>query len=196
MKSARRIIPALFLVCLLAGALILVHLAMPMWYARWLYPLDHAEIITSNASLYRLDPALVAAVIYEESSFNAESVSKEGAIGLMQLLPSTAIWISTKNGNADFNPESLEDPAVNISYGCWYLRYLLDRYQNEELALAAYNGGTENVDSWVKTARSSGRDFNSVQDIPWRETRDYVSHVDRTSEIYTNAYAAELGIGG
>ncbi|MFA5802862.1 MAG: lytic transglycosylase domain-containing protein [Thermoleophilia bacterium] len=196
MKSARRIILALFLACLLAGAFMLVHLAMPGWYARWLYPLDHAEIITKNASRYQLDPALVAAVIYEESSFNDQSVSKEGAIGLMQLLPSTATWISTKDGNADFNPKNLEDPAVNISYGCWYLRYLLDRYENEELALAAYNGGTENVDSWVKTARSSGRDFNSVQDIPWRETRDYVSHVDRTSEIYTSAYAAELGIGG
>ena len=194
MKLARRIILAVFLAGMLAAAFVVVHLTMPGWYARWLYPLDHAEVISKNAAQYRLDPALVAAVIYEESSFNDQSVSEEGAIGLMQLLPSTATWISTKNGNADFNPKSLEDPAVNISYGCWYLRYLLDRYGNMELVLAAYNAGTENVDSWIQSARRSGRDFNSVLDIPWRETRDYVSQVDRTSEIYSSAYASDLGI--
>ena len=194
MRSARRIILAVFLAGTLASAFVVVHLAMPGWYARWLYPLDHAEIISKNAAAYHLDPALVAAVIYEESSFDDQSVSQEGAIGLMQLLPSTAIWISTKNENADFNPKSLKDPAVNIFYGCWYLRYLLDRYGNMELALAAYNGGTENVDRWIASAKRSGRDFNSVLDIPWRETRDYVSQVDRTSVIYSSAYASELGI--
>jgi soluble lytic murein transglycosylase len=193
-KLVRRIIVAVLLAGMLLAVPVMVHLAMPGWYARWLYPLDHAEVISENAARYNLDPALVAAVIYEESSFNDYSVSKEGAIGLMQLLPSTATWISMQNGNADFNPKSLEDPALNISYGCWYLRYLLDRYGNMELALAAYNGGTENVDSWIASARKSGRDFNSVLDIPWRETREYVSHVDKTSEIYSNAYASELGI--
>ena len=179
---------------LFAAAAVAVQLTMPGWYARWWYPLDHADLITRSASQNNLDPALVAAVIFEESGFEDGSRSDAGAIGLMQLMPSTATWIAAKTGGADFMISDLKDPSVNIAYGCWYLRYLMDRYGSADVALAAYNGGTENVDKWLADAKKENRPFSSVVDIPWRETRDYVARVDHTRDVYTSAYSSELGI--
>lgn len=167
---------------------------MPGWYARWWYPLDHADLISHSARQNQLNPALVAAVIFHESGFVDASHSEAGAVGLMQLMPSTAIWIAAKTGGVDFKITDLSDPSVNIAYGCWYLHYLIDRYGSSEVALAAYNGGTENVDKWLADARREGREFNSLVDIPWRETKDYVSRVESTKAIYQRTYTEELGI--
>ncbi|MBI5870344.1 MAG: lytic transglycosylase domain-containing protein [Actinobacteria bacterium] len=154
--------------------------------------MKHADLITRSAGQNQLDPALVAAVIYEESSFEDTISSEAGAIGLMQLMPSTATWIAGKTGGVDFRVADLKDPSVNIAYGCWYLRYLIDRYGSSELALAAYNGGTENLDQWLAEARTQGRQFSSATDIPWPETREFVTSVEKTRDIYASAYAAEL----
>lgn len=172
-----------------AGAVVaVVHSAKPGWYVRWWYPLKHEELITSWSGRYGLDPALVAAIIYEESSFNDSSVSSAGAVGLMQLMPATAGWISVRNGGGAVGPEDLKDPELNISLGCLYLRYLLDRYNGSEaVALAAYNSGTEATDSWLAEAGSSGRAFSAL-DIPWRETREFVADIDSTRETYRRAY--------
>jgi len=183
---------ALLLLAAAAAGIAITHKAMPGWYARWWYPLEHADLISRSAAQNQLDPALVAAVIYEESGFRDGSKSNAGAVGLMQLMPSTANWIALKTGGVDFTLADLQDPAVNIAYGCWYLRYLIDRYENSEVALAAYNGGTENVDRWLADARSEQREFSSVVDIPWQETRDYVARVDKTRDIYARAYSSEL----
>jgi len=192
MKRLILVFIALLLLAAVTAGIAITHKAMPGWYARWWYPLEHADLISRSAEQNQLDPALVAAVIYEESGFRDGSKSNAGAVGLMQLMPSTANWIALKTGGVDFTVADLQDPAVNIAYGCWYLRYLIDRYENSEVALAAYNGGTENVDRWLADARSEQREFSSVVDIPWQETRDYVARVDRTRDIYARAYSSEL----
>jgi len=188
----RLVLFLLVLVALAAGAAAAIHQTKPDWYSRLLYPMKHADLISRSADQNQLDPALVAAVIYEESSFEETISSDAGAVGLMQLMPSTAVWIAAKTGGADFLVTDLKDPSVNIAYGCWYLRYLTDRYGSSELALAAYNGGTENLDKWLADAQAQGRPFSSAVDIPWPETREFVTSVDKTRDIYASAYAAEL----
>ncbi len=190
----RALVAIVILAAVAAVAAGIVHTAKPGWYARWWYPLDYADLISRSASQNRLDPALVSAVIFEESGFRSASRSEAGAVGLMQLMPSTATWIAAKTGGVDFAVTDLQDPAVNIAYGCWYLRYLIDRYGSPDVALAAYNGGTENVDRWLGDARRDGREFSSVVDIPWKETREYVARVDDTRRIYERTYSRELGI--
>ena len=146
-------------------------------------PVDRDEIIKGHAENYDLEPQLVAAVIYQESKFDAGAVSSSGAVGLMQLLPSTGQGIADRTGGNSWTPEDLRDPELNIRYGSWYLRHLLDKYGDEQLALAAYNAGQTNVDSW----REQG------VGIQFPETRHYVARVQELKRIYARAYAEELG---
>jgi soluble lytic murein transglycosylase len=135
----------------------------------------------------------VAAVIYEESKFR-DQTSHAGARGLMQITPATADFIATQSGGVRFVHEDLASPQINIAYGTYYLRYLLDRYgDNEALALAAYNGGEGNVDRWVDAARQKGQDL-SIDAIPFGETRAYVRAVQSAARQYRNSYRSELGL--
>ena len=131
---------------------------------------------------YDLDPALLAAVIYQESRFRADARSRAGAVGLMQLLPSTAMGIAIRTGGTRFRVSDLYDPEINVRYGCWYLRHLLDRYEDEQTALAAYNAGQANVDRWRREGRG----------IQFAETRDYVARVDELKDIYRELYGDRL----
>lgn len=158
--------------------------AEPTWYERLRYPLRYEAIVTSHAANYRLDPDLLAAVIYQESKFDAAARSTSGAVGLMQLLPGTAKGIALRTGGHAFEVDDLLDPEINIRYGSWYLRHLLDKYGDEEAALAAYNAGQANVDKW----RAAGKG------IAFSETRHYVQSVQRLRRIYARAYASELGL--
>ena len=156
-------------------------------------PLRHEDIIRQQAADKDLDPALIAAVIYQESKFR-DQTSSAGALGLMQLLPETAHFIATKTGGTRFTTEDLSTPQINIAYGSWYLRHLLDRYHgNKVLAIAAYNAGGTNVDEWV--ADAGGEDeFDHTEDIPFPETRDYVRNVLEKQEQYRENYGQELGL--
>jgi soluble lytic murein transglycosylase len=155
-------------------------------------PLKHEDIIRQQADDKNLDPALIAAVIYQESKFQ-DRTSHAGATGLMQLLPSTAHYIARKSGGTAFVSGDLSTPQINISYGSWYLRYLLDKYDgNERLALAAYNAGETNVDRWVRD--SGGPDGFGTGDIPFPETRGYVVSVESHKKMYRKKYAHELGL--
>lgn len=166
---------------------------MPAWYARLWYPLDYAEAIRSQAATNHLPPELVAAVIKQESDFKPDARSSEGAVGLMQLMPSTARWIHTQPGSPVAAPDRLGEPDVNIAYGTWYLHYLLDKYGDERVAIAAYNGGETNAAQWSKQATLAGRRL-SVGEIPFPETRQFVKQVSATRAIYRRAYATELGL--
>jgi soluble lytic murein transglycosylase len=164
--------------------------AMPAWYARTVYPLEHGRLIREAARRNDLDPALVAAVIYEESGFREGALSESGAIGLMQLLPSTAREIARRTGGERFEVADLRDPRVNIRYGSHYLRYLLDRCDGSLVeAMAAYHAGVRNVDRWVS---GTGADM-AVDDIPFADTREYVREVVSLAGVYRRAYDAELG---
>jgi len=156
-------------------------------------PLRHEDIIRQQASEKHLDPALVAAVIYTESRFR-DQTSNAGAKGLMQLTPDTAKFVEHLSGGSTFQLSDLSTPQVNISYGTYYLRYLLDRYGgNEVLALAAYNGGEGNVDRWVDAARQQGKAL-TIDAIPFGETRAYVRAVQSAKSQYRSNYRSELGL--
>ena len=157
-------------------------------------PLRHEDIIRQQAADKGLDPSLIAGVIYVESRFR-DQTSHAGAKGLMQILPSTADYIAGKSGGTAFEQGDLATPQINISYGSWYLRYLLEHYHgNELLALAAYNAGEGKVDEWYRQASARGEDFEVATHIPFPETRSYVSSVLEVRGRYRQEYRKELGL--
>src|SRR4029079_10138403 len=138
----------LAMIVLAGGVLLAVGLAQgaePAWWERLWYPLRYEQIVRGHAHNYDLDPALLAAVIYQESKFKANARSSSGAIGLMQLLPDTAKGIAVPTGGNAFTVDDLYNPEINVRYGAWYLRHLLTKYGDERTALAAYNAGQDNV---------------------------------------------------
>jgi soluble lytic murein transglycosylase len=150
-------------------------------------PLRHEDIIRQQARAKDLDPALVAAVIYRESKFR-DQTSAAGAKGLMQILPDTAKFIAKRSGGTQFELRDLANPQINISYGCWYLRYLIQLYGgNQVAAVAAYNAGHGHVDRW-------GGSGLRVDDIRFPETQQYVEDVFDKRGEYVKHYRAELGL--
>jgi soluble lytic murein transglycosylase len=181
------------LIATTAIAAAVVHASQPGWWLRLWYPLDHTTTINGYARKYKLDPALVAAVIYKESRFKADARSSAGAVGLMQLLPDTARGIAIHTGGTQFDPETdLLNPDLNVRYGCWYLRHLMDKYDQyrngRNLALAAYNAGQANVDSWI----AEGKGPAGGVKIPFQETLDYVKSLNELTKTYRTAYGSEL----
>jgi soluble lytic murein transglycosylase len=152
-------------------------------------PLRHEDIIRQQAADKGVDASLIAGVIYNESRFR-DQTSHAGARGLMQITPQTAQEIAQKSGGTQFEQGDLATPQINIAYGTWYLRWLLDRYGgNEMLAVAAYNAGTGNVDKWI------GADPGMrAADIPFPETRAYVRNVLDARGTYRKRYRRELGL--
>jgi soluble lytic murein transglycosylase len=156
-------------------------------------PLKHDDIIRQQAADKNVDAALIAAVIYEESRFR-DQTSNAGARGLMQITPATADFIARRSGGIRFEQSDLATPQINIAYGAWFLRYLIDHYDgNETLAVAAYNAGQSNVDRWVTRAGGPGQ-FDSARHIPFPETRAYVQNVQDRRREYRENYADELGL--
>lgn len=156
----------------------------PAFWQRRYYPLSHAAAIESSSARHTVSPFLVAAVINAESKWRAETRSQAGAVGLMQILPSTAADLA-KRGRVDaerFPLDKLSDPAVNIEYGTAYLRYLVDRYHEVETVLAAYNAGLRHADEWA----AKGGDIRAAIEFP--ETRHYVLRVMRGKERYEELY--------
>lgn len=138
-----------------------------------------AQLILINAERYKLQPELLQAVIEVESKYDEKAVSHVGAVGAMQLVPTTARWIAQESGNPYGD---LKDPAINIPLGAWYLRYLINKYHgNLELALAAYNAGRGNVDTWIRE-KNWPDDFNDIDAIPFPETQGFVTQVIRIKE--------------
>jgi len=190
---------ALVLVAL-AGLAAAGHRLLPAWYAeslpavvaRQVYPLEHEQAIRETAARKGLDPALIAAVIYQESGFRDTVVSERGAVGLMQLLPTTAEDVARRTGGVAFEPGDLEDPALNIRYGSDQLRYLLELYDGDvAAALAAYHAGPGNVDRWL---RAAGAEELELAAIPYADTRAYVERVGRLRTIYRRAWGDRLGV--
>jgi soluble lytic murein transglycosylase len=173
--------------------LVAVILAMPLFRKavnEFTLPLQHQDVIRQQAAEKRLDPALIAAVIYAETKFD-QRPSSAGAVGLMQILPQTAEFLAHRSGAKTFTTADLAAPQVNIAYGSYYLRYLLDEYGGSPvLALAAYNGGEANVSRWLAQAR--GHRF-TIADIGFPETRAYVVRVLQRQRDYRRTYPTELG---
>ena len=157
-------------------------------------PLRHEDIIRQQAADKGVDASLIAAVIYTESRFRNQT-SHAGATGLMQIMPETADYIASKSGGTQFTRADLATPQINISYGTWYLRYLLNKYHgNTILTLAAYNGGEGKVDEWRAVAAARGEKFRVASHVPFKETRDYVTRVLNARKEYRAHHSAELGL--
>lgn len=180
------------------GALVLALAGMGLWLLFMqrpettvqLYPMEYESLIRSNAAENDLDPALPAAVILAESSYVPDAVSPANAQGLMQLLPSTAEWVAEKCDEA-YQEGSLFDPNTNIQYGCWYLGYLIRRFNgNLTCAIAAYHAGQGTVDGWLANPEYSP-DGTVLQKIPSDATDTYVKRVLKYYEKYKELYAPE-----
>jgi soluble lytic murein transglycosylase len=181
---------------LIVGLIVLgVVLAMPLFRKAvndLTLPIAYSDVIRQQAAQKHIDPALIAAVIYAETKFDPRQ-SSAGAEGLMQILPQTAEFLARRSGATTFHVRDLGTPEVNIAYGSYYIRYLLDEYHGSEmLALAAYNGGETNVNRWLATARDRGLTL-AVTDIPFPQTRAYVEKVLGAQRDYRRAYASQLG---
>ena len=156
------------------------------------YPMEYTALIRENASLQGLEAEYVSAVILAESSYNPGAVSGVNAQGLMQIMPDTAEWIAGK-----FDEEYVEgcllDPETNIRYGCWYLGYLLRRYDGDKVcATAAYHSGQGEVDSWLADPAYSS-DGRTLRTMGGSNASTYVDRVMRYYEKYLEIYAGEAG---
>lgn len=155
------------------------------------YKLSYSEVIIASAGEFGLDRYLVAAVIHCESGNDPSAVSPRGATGLMQIMPDTGAWIAEKMG-MEYGEGTLYDPAINVRMGCWYLRYLLDKFDGSRTeALAAYNAGPGNVSKWLEDERYSAN--GELTSIPFPETETYVARVRRAYDKYMELYEEELG---
>ncbi len=175
-------------VSILLFCLFYFHFAEPYVAREYAYPLRYREEIRHESASRNLPFSLVAAVILTESKFDENAVSDRGAVGLMQIMPETAQWI-TKEMTKEFGDDlDIKNPQMNIRLGTWYLAYLMQEFKgNEVLALAAYNAGRGNVESWMETHKW-GADFSAVDEIPFPETREYIKLVQERKTVYERLY--------
>jgi len=193
-SRARRLLGIVLVIAALVAVGLAIHQSKPAWYARLWYPLEYDAAINRDARLNGLDPALVAAVVWRESDYDPAAESHKGAVGLMQVLPSTARFIESQGDPPPGNARDIRDPEVNISYGSWYLRHLIDLHDGSvPAALAAYNAGPDNLRKWRVDATSKGAELRVPEDIPFPETRKYVTDVLEAWPIYREAYGERLG---
>ena len=155
---------------------------------QYLYPYPYRSVVEHYAAKYKVDSSLVAGMILSESKFRNEAKSHRGAIGLMQLMPETAMWISEQLDDKEYELSELREPQKNIEYGTWYIASLEEEFEgNDVLALAAYNAGRGNVHDWMEE-RHWDMNFNEVSAIPYEETRAYVASVLKNRKKYLELY--------
>jgi len=176
----------------LVAAFIALLLIIPLtiviinWGRGFFYPLKYRKIIAANARLNHVEPYLLTAIIYEESRFRSEARSQVGAVGLMQIMPSTAEWVAQKTSR-QYDRETLSEPENNIAIGSWYYAWLRRKYKSERLALAAYNSGDKNLDKWLRE-HPNRSDDEVIDSIPFKETRAFVRRVGKSKERYQRLY--------
>ena len=181
--------------CLAAVVLLVVVLAAGVLGIRWggealgraLHPKEYSEYVEYYADKYRIDPLLLYSFICTESGFDPDAESSVGARGLMQLMPSSFEWLLQKRGETDkYTSDALFDPAVNIDYGAYLLRYFYDYYGTEQCAVAAYNAGFV-VSDWLADS-SYSPDGVTLTEIPYPETSQYVDKVESAKSVYIELY--------
>ena len=161
---------------------------IPTKIQKIMYKKEYSEYVEKYSQEYDVDANLVYAVIKAESNFKPNAISGKNAIGLMQLMESTATEISKKidlQCKSEELKEKLLEPGTNINVGTKYLSMLLQKYENIELAVTAYNAGIGTVDNWIEKGiiKSDGSD---IENIPYKETNNYVRKILRDYKIYRN----------
>ena len=167
--------------CLILGGVLLFMSVYLVYF--WLkYPLNYKDSIKLYASKFDLEPSLIASVINEESSFDKDAVSNKGAVGLMQIMPTTAVFVADMLGE-NIDTKKLINSDTNIRLGTKYLDYLQSKFQDEKVVLACYNAGEGIVSKWLKDNRYS-KDGKTLYFVPYKETREYIQKVQKGKEIY------------
>ncbi len=155
---------------------------------KYFYPIKYEEYVYKYANEYNVDPLLVFSIIKAESNFDEKVVSSSGAVGLMQLMETTAEEIAEELGIEYKKGETLYNPEMNIMLGVNYYSKLIKVYNNDcKLALAAYNAGIGNVDDWIENEVIQD-DGSDIENIPFNETNNYVRKTLRNYEIYKDLY--------
>ncbi len=155
---------------------------------RLVFPYDFRNLIEKKVEASKVDPKLIAALIFVESKYNSKAVSQKGARGLMQIMPETALWISAQQGKT-LDIDDLFKPEVNLEIGIWYFTYLLNELDGDiVLVLASYNAGWAKVKEWLDSGVWKGK-LNDLHRIPYSETRRYVAKVLRGYHIYYYLYS-------
>lgn len=183
-KLNKNIGKKLLLAILIIAIIIIAVIGIRELMIKILYKKQYSEYVTKYSQEYEVDENLIYALIKAESNFNPKAVSTSNAKGLMQLMYSTAEEIAKKN-DIELTEENILEPEINIRLGIQYISELIEKYECTELALAAYNAGSGNVDKWIKngTIKSDGTD---VENIPYKETNIYIRKVMRDYEIYAD----------
>jgi len=184
MAMRRTIRRALWLAFALIVTIVLV--LLPKIWSDLVYPLKYENFIIQSAAEFNLPPTLLAGLIFTESRFNERATSHVGARGLTQVMPATGAGIAARLGITDFSPDDLYDPATSIRFGAYYVRNLLDRYNNVvEVALAGYNGGPGVANRYQADRNAS---------IP-AETSGFIVKVLKHRDIYAGLYGENLNKG-
>lgn len=173
-KYAKYVIYSLAIICL--------SFLFTFYYV--LYPLKYKNDINTCSENYEVDKALIASIICVESSYIKEAKSSKGAVGLMQIMPTTAKWICEQN-NLDFKEQDLFVPSYNIKLGTLYIKYLINKFDNLDNAIVAYNAGEGVVSNWLKNSSLSD-DGKTLKTIPYNETSDYLTKVKRAMKVYAD----------
>lgn len=191
-KQLRKFLGWLILLIVIAVVLIKV-VNIKDIFLKNMYPTKYSEYVYTYSEENNIDPFLVFAVIKTESNFNSDVVSNSKAMGLMQLLEKTAEEVVINDIEEEsFSKEVLFEPEENIKIGTRYFASLLKRYDDNYLiALAAYNAGIGNVDEWIQKGIIK-KDGSDIENIPYKETNNYVRKIVRDYEIYKNLYEENL----
>lgn len=177
-----------FALVLLIGFCFTICFAGYKTYLSLTHPCKYQTDIVEYSKTYNLDPALVASVINVESGYNKKVVSKKGAVGLMQIKFSTANYMNDLlNHKTQLNENDLFEARTNINYGCMYLKYLIDKFNDNYTALAAYNAGETVVRVWLNDYRYSN-DKITLKKIPFLETENYINKIKSNLKFYNKIY--------
>ncbi len=151
---------------------------------KYLYPLKDKQIVFEYADMYGLERALVFSIIKVESSFDANAKSSAGALGLMQITPDTAEYIAFLQGIKNYD---LKNKRTNVNFGCFYIKYLMQKFKDKQTAIVAYNAGEGNVSLWLNNPEYSN-DKITLKKIPFPESREYVKKINQTFAKYKKLY--------
>ena len=179
----KKILKIIIILMIIIFVVLLIYKGKNIIY-KIIYPRKYSEIVQKYSSQYDVDENLIFAIIKAESNFNENSISSKGAKGLMQLMDSTAEEVAQSIGMS-IEEEDILKPEININLGTKYISNLIKYYKCVELALAAYNAGSGNVDNWIKNGTLS-EDGSDIQNIPFKETKNYVRKILRDYEIYNS----------
>lgn len=187
-SKTRRIVAVLLIICISIGGGILIN---ELWNTidKKLHPTDYSEMVAAASEEFDIPQYIIYATIKVESNFDPNAVSSVGAIGLMQMMPSTFEWLTGEEHlNENLSTKMLDDPEVSIRYGTYYLSYLYKKFDyNWDNTFAAYNGGEGNVAKWLKSPEYSDLKGN-LTSIPYKETANYVKKINKELNTYKALY--------